>query len=113
MSDDRLRIELAGAKEPRHLMPCVVHLPSHHTVDGDSLEDDFLWQVDLDRLRRNAEHLDSASDSNESESLVNRGRHSGHFEHDVNAKSVRRALYSGLGFAGSDDVVRAHLLRER
>src|SRR5512144_1409509 len=65
--DHRLGIELARAKEARHLMPRVVHPASDDTIDGDSLEDDFLRKVELDRLRRNAEHLNPSADAHECE----------------------------------------------
>src|SRR5687767_10906086 len=70
--DHRGWIELAGAKEARHLMPGVVHAAADHTVDRDTLEDHLGREVHLHGLGRNPQHLDAAPQTNERERLVNR-----------------------------------------
>ena len=93
-----VRVEFARAEESRHLVPCVVHLSSDDSVDGDALEDHFLREVELDRLRWNAEHLHSSADSHESERLVNRGGNAGHLEHHIDSESVGCRLHDGIRF---------------
>src|SRR6185312_5458881 len=111
--DDRCRIELAGAEEPRHLNPGVVHLPTHDSVDGDSLEDHLGRKVYIDRFGGDAEHLNPAANAHESEGLMDRRGHAGHLEYDVGAESVGRSLDRRFGFGGMNYIVRAHLFCER
>ena len=103
--DDGRRIELARAKKAGHRQPRVVHAPADDAVDREPFEDDLGREVDVHRLRRNAEHLHAAAHAHERECLVNRRRNARHLEHDVHAESVGVPLHDGLGFVRMHDVV--------
>src|ERR1700693_5455319 len=85
MSDHGCRIELSGAEKARHLVPRLVHSAADDAVDGQTLEDHLGRQIEIHLLRRNAKHLYAAADSNQSEGLVDCGRHSRHLQHYVRA----------------------------
>ena len=47
MGDDRPGVELAGAEEPTHLVPGLVHLAAGHAIEREALEDHIARKVDL------------------------------------------------------------------
>src|SRR5688500_7212922 len=112
MRDDWRRIELARTKEARHLVPGLVHPASDDSINGETLEDYFLRQIDLDRLDGDSKHLYPAAHSDHRKSLMNSGGHARHLEDYVDSQPIGRGSHDSLHLIGRDGVVCAHLLCE-
>src|SRR5688572_7536154 len=112
VSDHWRRIELTRTKEARHLVPGLVHPASDDSINGETLEDYFLRQIDLDGFDGDSEHLYSTAHSDHRKGLMNRGGHARHLEHDVDSQPIGRGSHDSLDLIGRDRVVCTHFLCE-
>src|SRR5688572_6485997 len=80
--DDRIQLQPAGQHEVLDLKPRLVHQAAVDAQHRGALEDDVVVEVELDGLRRKAEHRDRAAVAQRGEALADRSSAAAHFEKD-------------------------------
>src|SRR5690606_19074036 len=86
--DQGVEVDDAGLEEPTRLVPGLEDLAPVETEDGEVLEDDVLGDVELDRVRGDAEERHAPARSHDAERVLDSLRRARHLERDVDASAA-------------------------
>src|SRR5690348_6474127 len=112
--EKRLEIEAAGFEERGHLLPSLEHFASVDSLHDGAFENHIADQIERDRLAGNAEERGASALAEHLKTLADTGGIAAHFEEDVDAVAVGGGenWRDGIGGAGIENLVGAHLLSE-